>query len=192
MQLNNTDNFNQIMKISLISGLLIIFCVSCAQIQSMQDEPETYDSDKQRVLTEKAQDRDLNLPSGSTILDGDSGFTMRGILGLDSSTDILQVKSITFNVALDKVSFMPLVSVDSISGIRVTDWYSLDDGKNRIKINIRVVDQDMTDESIVVSLFTQSLDNDRWIDQGINSEQSLKIKESILTSARSLKIASEL
>ena len=32
----------------------------------------------------------------------------------------------------------------------------------------------------------------RWIDQGINSEQSLKIKESILTSARSLKIASEL
>ena len=180
------------MKISLISGLLIIFCVSCAQIQSMQDEPETYDSDKQRVLTEKAQDRDLNLPSGSTILDGDSGFTMRGILGLDSSTDILQVKSITFNVALDKVSFMPLVSVDSISGIIVTDWYSLDDGKNRIKINIRVVDQDMTDESIVVSLFTQSLDNDRWVDQGINSEQSLKIKESILTSARSLKIASEL
>ena len=192
MQLNNTDNFNQIMKISLISGLLIIFCVSCAQIQSMQDEPETYESDKQRVLTEKAQDRDLNLPSGSTILDGDSGFTMRGILGLDSSTDVLQVKSITFNVALDKVSFMPLVSVDSISGIIVTDWYSLDDGKNRIKINIRVVDQDMTDESIVVSLFTQSLDNDRWVDQGINSEQSLKIKESILTSARSLKIASEL
>ena len=192
MQLNNTDNFNQIMKISLISGLLIIFCVSCAQIQSMQDEPETYDSDKQRVLTEKAQDRDLNLPSGSTILDGDSGFTMRGILGLDSSTDILQVKSITFNVALDKVSFMPLVSVDSISGIIVTDWYSLDDGENRIKINIRVVDQEMTDESIVVSLFTQSLDNDRWVDQGINSEQSLKIKESILTSARSLKIASEL
>ena len=192
MQLNNTDNFNQIMKISLISGLLIIFCMSCAQIQSMQDEPETYDSDKQRVLTEKAQDRDLNLPSGSTILDGDSGFTMRGILGLDSSTDILQVKSITFNVALDKVSFMPLVSVDSISGIIVTDWYSLDDGENRIKINIRVVDQEMTDESIVVSLFTQSLDNDRWVDQGINSEQSLKIKESILTSARSLKIASEL
>ncbi len=192
MQLNNTYNFNQIMKISLISGLLIIFCVSCAQIQSMQDEPETYESDKQRVLTEKAQDRNLNLPSGSTILDGDSGFTMRGILGLDSSTDVLQVKSITFNVALDKVSFMPLVSVDSISGIIVTDWYSLDDGKNRIKINIRVVDQDMTDESIVVSLFTQSLDNDRWVDQGINSEQSFKIKESILTSARSLKVASEL
>ena len=87
---------------------------------------------------------------------------------------------------------MPLISVDSMSGIIVTDWYSLDDGESRIKINIRVVDQEMTNESLTVSLFTQSLDGDRWIDQGINSEQSLKIKESILTSARSLKIASEL
>ena len=77
-------------------------------------------------------------------------------------------------------------------GVIVTDWYSLDDGESRIKINIRVVDQEMNDESVTVSLFTQSLDGDRWIDQGINSEQSLKIKESILTSARSLKIASEL
>ena len=50
----------------------------------------------------------------------------------------------------------------------------------------------MSDESVAVSLFSQSLDGDRWVDQGINSEQSLKIKESILSSARSLKIASEL
>ena len=79
-----------------------------------------------------------------------------------------------------------------MSGIIVTDWYSLDDGESRIKINIRIVDQEMSDESVTVSLFTQTLDGDRWIDQGINSEQSLKIKESILTSARSLAIASEL
>ena len=95
-------------------------------------------------------------------------------------------------MALDKIGFMPLISVDSMSGVIVTDWYSLDNGKNRIKINVRVVDQEMSNESVVVSLFTQSLDGDRWIDQGINSEQSLKIKESILSSARALKIASEL
>ena len=50
----------------------------------------------------------------------------------------------------------------------------------------------MTNESLVVSLFTQSLDGNKWVDQGINPEQSFKIKESILSSARSLKIASEL
>ena len=178
------------MKKPLISLLLPLYFISCAQIQSLQDDPETYDSQGQRVLTEKAEDRDLRLPSGSTIIEK-SGEGFLESLGLSSSTNY-QVNSITFSVALDKVGFMPLISVDSMSGIIVTDWYSLDDGESRIKINIRIVDQELTNESITVSLFTQTLDGDRWIDQGINSEQSLKIKESILTSARSLKIASEL
>ena len=170
--------------------LLLVFFVSCAQIKNLQDEPETYDSQGQKILTEKAEDRGINLPTGSTIIE-DSGFSILDSIGLGSNVDV-QVNSITFSVALDKIGFMPLISVDSMSGIIVTDWYSLDDGESRIKINIRVVDQEMTNESLVVSLFTQTLEGDRWIDQGINSEQSLKIKESILTSARSLKVASEL
>ena len=179
------------MKIKLISIFLLIFLVSCAQIQSLQDEPkETYKTEKQRATAEKMKKEDINLPPGSTLLDEGSGFTLRGALGIDPVDTYLE--SITFNVALDKISFMPLLSVDSMSGVIVTDWYSLDDGQSRIKINIRIVDQEMNDESVVVSLFTQSLNEDRWIDQGINSEQSLKIKESILSSARSLKIASEL
>jgi hypothetical protein len=178
------------MKKCLISSLLLVFFVSCAQIKNLQDEPETYDSQGQKILTEKAEDRGINLPTGSTIIE-DSGFSILDSIGLGSNVDV-QVNSITFSVALDKIGFMPLISVDSMSGIIVTDWYSLDDGESRIKINVRVVDQEMTNESLVVSLFTQTLDGDRWIDQGINSEQSLKIKESILTSARSLKIASEL
>ena len=179
------------MKIILISTFLIIFLVSCAQIQSLQDEPEvTYETEKQRSTARKLEQKDVNLPPGSTVLDPDAGFTVRGALGMDPIDTY--TKSITFDVALDKISFMPLLSVDSMSGVIVTDWYSIDDGQSRIKINIRIVDQEMNDQSVVVSLFSQSLDGDRWVDQGINSEQSLKIKESILSSARSLKIASEL
>ena len=179
------------MKIKLISIFLLIFLVSCAQIQSLQDEPEeTYKTEKQRATAEKMQKEDINLPPGSTLLDEGAGFTLSGALGLETGDKY--VESITFNVALDKINFMPLLSVDSMSGVIVTDWYSLDDGQSRIKINIRIVDQEMNDESVDVSLFTQSLIEDRWIDQGINQEQSLKIKESILSSARSLKIASEL
>ena len=178
------------MKNSLILSILLLFLVSCAQIKALQDDPASYDSQGQKILTEKAEDRGINLPEGSTIIEK-SGEGFLETLGLSPSTNY-QVNSITFSVALDKVGFMPLISVDSMSGIIVTDWYSLDDGESRIKINIRIVDQELTNESITVSLFTQTLDGDRWIDQGINSEQSLKIKESILTSARALKIASEL
>jgi len=179
------------MKIALISSVLLLFLVSCAQIQSLQDEPEvTYETEKQRSTANKLKEKDVNLPPGSTLLGADSGFTLRGALGMDPVDTY--TKSLTFDVALDKISFMPLLSVDSMSGVIVTDWYSLDDGQSRIKINIRIVDQEMSDESIVVSLFSQSLDDDRWVDRGIDSEQSLKIKESILSSARSLKIALEL
>ena len=178
------------MKNSLILSILLLFLISCAQIQGLQDDPASYDSQSEKILTEKAEDRGINLPEGSSIIEK-SGESFLESLGLSSSTNY-QVNSITFSVALDKVGFMPLISVDSMSGIIATDWYSLDDGESRIKINIRIVDQEMSDESVTVSLFTQTLDGDRWIDQGINSEQSLKIKESILTSARALKIASEL
>ena len=122
------------MKKTIIFPLLLVFCISCAQIQGLQDEPEQYDSDKQRVMTEKAQDRNLNLPTGSSLMDGKSGFTLSGALGLDPAD--LNVKSITFEVALDKIGFMPLLSVDAMSGVIVTDWYSLDNGISRIKINI--------------------------------------------------------
>ena len=178
------------MKNSLILSILLLFLISCAQIQGLQDDPASYDSQGEKILTEKAEDRGINLPEGSSIIEK-SGESFLESLGLSSSTNY-QVNSITFSVALDKVGFMPLISVDSMSGIIVTDWYSLDDGESRIKINIRIVDQEMSDESVTVSLFTQTLDGDRWIDQGINSEQSLKIKQSILNSARSLAIASEL
>ena len=179
------------MKIITLLSLLLIFFVSCTQLQEMSDEPQTYKTEKQRVLTEKAKDKDMNLPDGSSILEEGSGFTLLGALGLESSTNFA-LNSLTFEVALDKISFMPLLSVDSMSGVIITDWYSLDNGQSRIKINIRVIDQEMTNESLIVTLFTQTLDGDRWVDQGVNSEQSLKIKESILSSARSLKIASGL
>ena len=179
------------MKKTLILFILLTFFASCAQLRDMSDDKTSYDSEKQRVLTEKAEDKDINLPAGSTVLEDDAGFTILGALGLDSSPEN-KFDSLTFEVALDKVSFMPLLSVDSASGVIITDWYSLDNGQSRLKINIRITDQEMTDSSLEVVLFTQSLDGERWVDEGINSEQSLKIKKSILSSARSLKVASEL
>ncbi len=181
------------MKKILIPLILVTFLTSCAQLRDISGDPGYgSENERERVLSSKVEDRDINLPDGSTILDEDSGFSFSDLIGNDSSNFELGIDSITFRVALDKISFMPLASVDSISGIIVTDWYSLNDGNSRIKINIRIVDQEMTENSVTVSLFSQTLSNDRWVDEGINKEQSLKIKESILSSARALKIASEL
>ena len=176
---------------TIILIFLACFVISCAQIQKNSEDQEKTKSAKTEAMEKQIEKRDINLPSGSTILEDGAGFNLGDIFEFGGSSD-LNIESITFDVSLDQVDFMPLVSVDSVSGVIVTDWYSLDNGNTRMKINIRVVDQQMTNESLVVSLFTQSLNDGRWVDNGINAEQSQKIKESILSAARALKIASEL
>ena len=142
-------------------------------------------------MERKIDDLDLNLPADSPILKGEGILTLENILGFDPS-DSYAVNSILFKVALDKIDFMPLASVDVGSGVIVTDWYSFDEGKTRIKINMRIVDEEMNDGSLNVNLFKQSFENDMWVDRGMDVEQAVKIKNSILSTARDLKIASEL
>ena len=82
---------------------------------------------------------------------------------------------------------MPLASVDTASGIIITDWYNIEDNNLRVKLNIRVHDQNMTPESISVQMFKQNFDGQKWIDQGNDEIQASKIKASILEDARVLK-----
>ena len=96
------------------------------------------------------------------------------------------------SVALEKIEFMPLLSVDAGSGVIVTDWYSFDEGKTRVKINIRVINEELNDDSLAINLFKQTFENSVWVDKGIDQTQAAKIKNSILSTARNLKIASEL
>ena len=114
------------------------------------------------------------------------------VLGDDAENFAMTVDSLTFNVILDKLSFMPLASVDSASGIVITDWYAVEENELRIKINVRLLDRELTDNSISVQMFTQKFDGTKWIDQGLDTEKANQIKESILSEARSLKTAIDL
>ncbi len=170
-------------------ALIAFFLTACNQMSQKTNDTGDYG---QQVMTEKIENRDINLPSGSTILDENkSGFSLSDIFGGSSSSQFTP-NSIAFNVALDKLSFMPLISVDVSSGMIVTDWYSLNTGNERIKINVRIIDQELNNESVSVTLFKQTYDGSRWVDQGQDDAQALKIKESILKAARSLQTASQL
>ena len=87
---------------------------------------------------------------------------------------------------------MPLQSVDDSSGIIVTDWYSFNEENQRIKINLRVLNQELNDDSIIVVLFIQKYDGNKWVDLGTDEVRAMKIKKSILEEARKLQIDSEL
>ena len=100
--------------------------------------------------------------------------------------------SITFGAALSKVNFMPLASVDSDSGVIITEWHNISNDETRIKINVQVFNDDMIDESISVQLFQQNFDGSKWVDQGNDTATAEKIKISILEEARLLKTTADL
>lgn len=113
------------------------------------------------------------------------------ILG-EGNNDLTFASSIVFETALDKLSFMPLASVDSNAGVIITDWYGINDNQDRIKINIRVINQTLEDNSINVTMFQQKFDGSKWVDTTTDGMQSEKIKNSILEDARKLQATIDL
>ena len=151
---------------------------SCNQLDIEQDG-RTLEERKRDIRNEE---KDINL---------ERGLTLSELFGIENETYGLK-GSITFQVALDKVSFMPLSSVDSASGVIITDWYNIDKDNLRLKINIRVLNDEFTDNSIDVQIFKQNFDGQKWLDLGSDQEQASKIKKSILDEARTLQATIDL
>ena len=172
--------------------IIIFLLVACSQNEIAKSPQNTEKrTEKQKAMEQIVEKRGVNLPSDSTLIEDGGILSLENIFGFDPK-DNYAINSILFSVALDKIDFMPLASVDANSGVIVTDWYSFDQGKTRIKINLRVINEEMQNESLTVSLFKQTFENNNWVDMGKDEQQAAKIKNSILSTARDLKIASEL
>ena len=100
---------------------------------------------------------------------------------------------ITFEVALDQFSVMPLLSVDRVGGVIITDWYSTSSNINeRIKFNIIIKDENMNQDSIDINMFKENFNGTAWFKVKANKNTANKIKEIILDKARTLKTTAEL
>ena len=122
----------------------------------------------------------------------DSDTSLAEVLFGDRNSDLAFGKSIVFETALDKLSFMPLASVDSNSGVIITDWYGINNNQDRVKINVRVINQTLEDNSINVTMYQQKFDGSKWVDTTTDGLQAEKIKNSILEDARKLQATIDL
>ena len=171
-------------NLKILSFLLLVFCLSnCAGLDVERHETDV------KAEKDAAHGRTIVTPDSGGLLDDLlDDFTLPGTGG----TTFGFSGSITFGAALDKTNFMPLASVDSDSGIIITEWYNISDEDTRIKINIQVFNDEMIDSSISVQLFQQKFDGNKWVDQGNDSAAADKIKFSILEEARLLKTTADL
>ena len=102
-------------------------------------------------------------------------------------------ENIMWNVALEKISFMPIQSSDQQSGVITTEWFQAgDDLNNRIKLVVYVKSDVIESSSVDVRVFKEVFDGDKWNTAKQNAELAEKIKKSILDSAQELYIANEM
>ena len=166
--------FNQFLVITIL-----LLTTACSQLEIIPNKTDPVLED--RIANDKPI---INL--------GEDKKSLSELILGDRSESLDYGGSITFQTALDKVSFMPLASVDAASGVIITDWYNIKRDDLRIKINIRVFDQEMTDGSVSVQMFKQKFDGDKWNDQGNDEMQASKIKKAILDEARALQTTIDL
>tara|TARA_B110000858_G_C17606154_1_gene382314 strand:+ start:250 stop:759 length:510 start_codon:yes stop_codon:yes gene_type:complete len=167
-------NFKNPIITAILSSLIII---SCSSLDIVGNETDLY--------KDKLEADGKELRSATPIQDFFPKFF--------DSTNSSILNSITFEVALTKFSIMPIMTADISSGIITTDWFSSTNKPNeRFKFNIIIKDDNMTEDSIIINMFKELLDDNVWKTTTANSDTAVKIKQNILNKAIQIKTAAEL
>ena len=110
--------------------------------------------------------------------------------GKGTGANGIDVNSYLWRAALDTVSFMPLASADPFGGVILTDWYTSDDTPNeRVKLNVFILDRQLTANGISVKVFRQVKGRGGWVDAKAAPETARQLEDAILTRARQIRIA---
>jgi hypothetical protein len=98
------------------------------------------------------------------------------------------VNAYLWQAALDTVSFMPLLQIDSNGGVILTDWYvNPQTPGERMKLTVTILDRDLRADALRVAASRQVLQNGQWVDAPVAAATTQKLEDVILTHARDLR-----
>tara|TARA_B100001059_G_C17687981_1_gene503383 strand:- start:145 stop:681 length:537 start_codon:yes stop_codon:yes gene_type:complete len=170
IKINKTNNIQ-----FLTIFLLCFFIVQCTSLEIIPNESDIFQDSM------KAKGNDTSHIKAMSLSD-----RLFGIFEGESGTSFN--KSITFEVVLDQFSIMPLLSVDRVGGVIITDWYSTSSNTNeRVKFNIIIKDDNMKSESIDIVMFKQNYNGTSWVQTSVDTETTNKIKNVILEKSKKFK-----
>ena len=168
-------------KLKKISSLLLIsftflFSYGCSSTNSEKND---------KVLIEP----NVNVKTRDF---ADKGGGILGDFNKKSSSNTFEFASsnILWRATLQSLDFLPLLNADYSGGVIIYDWYSqTNNPKEQIKISIRFVNNELRSDSIIVTAHKKVCDNlDKCSNSAIDQKFSNSIKDSIISSARALKI----
>jgi len=155
--------------------------VDSARVDTGSDQ---YDYLGDEVLRERGP----LLPEQGKIFGGNNSL----LSNLRSSGDEnrLPVNKYLWRASLDTLSFLPLASVDTFSGVIATDWGATAGTANeRVRVTAYVRDAELSASALDVSVFREVLSPaGAWQSAAVDPATLLRLEDAILTRARQLRI----
>ena len=167
--------FKNIPKYQYILLFLVAFLSHCAKTDPVTGEKILIETDARK------KSRDFVEKQGG--LFGDIGKSSSGTNFEFSTSNIL------WRATLKNLDFLPVANADYSGGIIVYDWYSNKEDKHSIKISVRFLSNELKSSSIMVAGHKKICDDlGKCFIEKLNNKFTDEIKESIISSAREIKI----
>ena len=107
-----------------------------------------------------------------------------------STTFDFATSNILWRATLKSLDFLPLLNADYTGGVIIYDWYSqTNNPKEQIKISVQFLNNELRSDSIKITAHKKICETiERCSNSTLDQNFANSIKESIITSARTLKI----
>ena len=107
-----------------------------------------------------------------------------------STTFEFASSNILWRATLKSLDFLPLLNADDSGGIIIYDWYSqTNNPKEQIKISVQFLNNELRSDSIKITAHKKICETaERCSNSTLDQNFANSIKDSIMTSARTLKI----
>ena len=98
--------------------------------------------------------------------------------------------NILWRATLKTIDFMPIANLDYVGGMIIYDWYSENENSNeQIKVQVRFLSPQLRSDSLQVTTYKKKCSlAEKCIIYKADDKLSVQIKDSILASARNIKI----
>ncbi|MDA9558719.1 DUF3576 domain-containing protein [Alphaproteobacteria bacterium] len=160
----------------------IVFILIIFSISACGDKVEQYDRDKAIYSPSDYNYRQLIKRDGSLLKDL---FVEKKDRSNSNQENSLNINSFLWKASLNILSSsMPLGSIDSNSGVIISDWYSLKGKTNeRVKISVLIDTKELRADGVNVKIFKQVLKGNSWLSADINPNIAINLERKIVQKA---------
>ncbi len=166
-----------IKKFKLILLFSTLLTISCAKIDPVTGEKVNIEPDATKKAREFADK-------------GGGIFGNINNIGTGATKFEFASSNVLWRATLKSLDFLPLQNSDYSGGVIIYDWYSqTNNPKEQIKISVQFLNNELRSDSIKITAHKKICETtDRCSNSTLDQNFANSIKESIITSARILKI----